>query len=240
MSDMGKRTVIFLGSLLCAVAVLYVYGRSIWVPVVQKLVGKRTVSQVLARYGAAAEQRLVPCFRKAGTPYPPTAVTLIALKEERRLELWVPRRGAWTFVRAYEIKGSSGTAGPKLRQGDRQVPEGLYRIVGLNPNSSFHLSLELDYPNAFDWERAKADGRSPLGGEIFIHGKDVSIGCLAMGDEAVEELFVLVSRVGVRNASVIIAPMDFRTHPPEPGKGLPDWVQGLYTNIRSELLKFRL
>jgi len=71
-------------------------------------------------------------------------------------------------VADYRITAASGTAGPKLREGDRQVPEGIYRIVGLNPNSRYHLSMKLDYPNAFDRHQAARDGRARPGSDIFI------------------------------------------------------------------------
>ena len=72
------------------------------------------------------------------------------------------------------------------------MPEGVYRIVALNPNSSYHLSMKLDYPTEFDLSKARAEGRTRPGSDIFIHGKAVSIGCVAVGDDAIEEIFVLV------------------------------------------------
>jgi murein L,D-transpeptidase YafK len=88
------------------------------------------------------------------------------------------------------MKRASGKAGPKLREGDGQVPEGIYRIDGLNPNSSYHLSLKLNYPNDFDLEQARTEGRTELGGDIFIHGKAVSIGKTRAG------------RVGIRSDQI--------------------------------------
>ncbi|MFZ5868828.1 MAG: L,D-transpeptidase family protein [Thermodesulfobacteriota bacterium] len=219
---------------------LYLYGRAIWVPLYQALSGKRSVGEVVSMYGPAAQKRMLPFFEAAGIPYPPAAVTMIALKAERRLELWAHHGGTWKSVKTYEIAGASGKPGPKLREGDRQVPEGIYRIDSLNPNSSFHLSMRINYPNAFDVERAKLDGRTQLGGDIFIHGKDDSIGCLAMGDEAIEELFVLVDRIGIRNVTVIIAPRDLRRHSAELSSDLPLWVGGLYAILLQELLRFKL
>ena len=92
------------------------------------------------------------------------------------------------FVLADPILAASGVSGPK-REGDKQVPEGFYRIELLNPNSRYHLSLRVNYPNADDLERARQDGRalSTLGGDIMIHGGSASIGCLALGDPAVGE-----------------------------------------------------
>ncbi|HSK18243.1 MAG TPA: L,D-transpeptidase family protein, partial [Longimicrobiales bacterium] len=76
--------------------------------------------------------------------------------------------------------------GPKRHQGDAQVPEGFYNIDLFNPNSSYHLSMRVDYPNARD-RAANPDGN--LGGDIYIHGDCVSEGCLAMTDEGIEELY---------------------------------------------------
>jgi murein L,D-transpeptidase YafK len=116
--------------------------------------------------------------------------------------------GKFHLIRDYYIQVASGGAGPKLRQGDRQVPEGIYRIVKLDPNSHYHLSMKLNYPNEFDLLHARQDGRKAPGSNILIHGKAVSIGCLAMGDEAIEELFVLTEHVGVEKVKVVIAPHD--------------------------------
>ena len=119
-----------------------------------------------------------------------------------------------------------------------QVPEGLYRIESLNPNSLYHLALRVDYPNQFDRAKGRADGREDLGGDIMIHGKSCSIGCLAMGDPAAEELFVLAAETGIDNLSVILTPVDFRTDelPAEMPKG-PDWTPELYASIKRELMK---
>ena len=127
-----------------------VYGRSMWVPVYQKIKGKRTVDEVIARYGPSAEKRLLPHFLAAGIEYPPEKLTLIALKQEKQLELWALDSAGWNNIKTYDIMGASGGDGPKLRQGDHQVPEGFYDIIGLNPNSSYHLSMKLNYPNDYD------------------------------------------------------------------------------------------
>ena len=132
--------------------------------------------------------------------------------------------------------GASGTAGPKLREGDCQVPEGVYTIDELNPNSRFHLSLRVGYPNVFDRARAKEDGRSGLGGDIMIHGGSSSEGCLAIGDKAVEELFVLVADCGLVNARLVLSPVDFRKRElPLSCWNLAAWTEELYDSIRIEL-----
>ena len=120
------------------------------------------------------------------------------------------------LIKSYPILAASGGPGPKTREGDNQVPEGLYHVESLNPNSAFHLALRLDYPNDDDRRVAKEEGRdvSTLGGDIMIHGKSASIGCLAMGDEAVEEIFTLAADAGVQHLEVFIAPFDLRKRTP--------------------------
>jgi hypothetical protein len=158
---------------------------------VPSALAQKTVQDRVQEYGAAAAQRWAPFFKRAEISYPPRAITFIGLKQEKLLEVWAAgTKGSFRFIRSYPILAASGKLGPKLRQGDKQVPEGLYRIESLNPNSSYHLSLRVNYPNEDDRERAKAEGRTNLGGDIMIHGRAVSIGCLAMGDEAAEDLFV--------------------------------------------------
>lgn len=197
----------------------------------------RTVADVVRRMGPAARERLRPHFRTARVPYPPRNVTLLALKEERTVELWAGEPGSLRLVRSYPVLAASGVSGPKLREGDLQVPEGIYRILWLNPNSSYHLSLKLDYPNAFDRRQARRELRTDLGGDIFIHGRSVSIGCIALGDSAIEELFVLAADVGLARIQVLIAPRDFRrahgradSHPAH-----APWVNDLYQTLREEM-----
>jgi hypothetical protein len=216
------------------------YGRAVWYPAYRGVAGRRTVEDVVQEYGPAAEGRLRSHFERAGVAYPPPRVTLLAFKEEKRLELWAGKGSGWAFVRSYPVLAASGKPGPKLRRGDRQVPEGFYRVEALNPNSSYHLSIKLDYPNRDDLARAKEDGRTDLGGDIFIHGKDVSIGCIALGDSTIEELFVLVARVDMANVEVIIAPHDDRL----PRRGsidpyrTPRWVLDLYRRVGNALREF--
>src|SRR5215467_4465409 len=80
----------------------------------------------------AAEQRMGARFASLGVAYPPRGVTLVAFKSEARLELWADAGDRWRFVRSYLIRATSGRLGPKLREGDHQVPEGVYRIAALN------------------------------------------------------------------------------------------------------------
>jgi murein L,D-transpeptidase YafK len=205
-----------------------------------KITSKLSVAQRLEQFGTAAASRLAPHFQQTGVAFPPTAITLLAFKDSKRLELYArDPQGAWQQVRVYPIQAASGVLGPKLREGDRQVPEGIYAIESLNPNSLFHVSLRLNYPNAFDQQMGLTDGRAALGADIMIHGKDKSIGCLAMGDAVAEELFALAAWVGKENVRVVIAPTDFRqTAASVPVAPLPVWTEGLYATIRTELAHY--
>jgi hypothetical protein len=188
----------------------------------------------VAHYGPDARKRLAPAFRSAGVAYPPRKVVLAAIKGERVLEVYAAQRGALHYITSYRIRGMSGHAGPKLREGDRQVPEGVYRISTLNTNTSFHLAMLLDYPNAFDRAQGRKDGRSNLGGSINIHGGNRSTGCLAMGDATAEDLFVLAADTGLKNVKVVIAPSDPRTGALKPRWGAPSWTPSLYSQIARE------
>lgn len=154
------------------------------------------------------------------------------------MALWARSDARWRFVRNYPILAASGHAGPKLREGDSQVPEGVYRIELMNPNSSYHLSMKVSYPNDFDRRMAAKEGRTRLGGDIFIHGKDVSIGCVALGDLAIEELFTLVAETGHPHVQVIIAPNDLRLAGPVLDEQSPPWVGQLYRTVAAALAPF--
>jgi murein L,D-transpeptidase YafK len=148
------------------------------------------------------------------------------------------RHDAWTPVLAYPIKGMSGRLGPKLREGDLQVPEGIYYVEFLNANSRFHLSIRLNYPNRYDRAQAAIDGRTRLGSDIMIHGMASSIGCLAMGNEAAEDLFVLAALVGRENIVIVVSPTDFRRGEPAQTIDGPTWLPNLYERLRAELRRY--
>lgn len=196
----------------------------------------------LATIGPVATQRLQEKFRAAKVAWPPQDIVLIAIKDEKSLELFArPKGGAWAFVHRYPVLAASGGIGPKLRQGDKQVPEGIYSVSFLNPESRYHVSMRLNYPNAFDRKMAEQDGRKVLGGDIMIHGKNVSAGCLAMGDAAAEELFVLSAQTGLPNVKVIIAPTDLRRNDGVPGvqAGQPAWLPRLYSEVAVAMADYK-
>lgn len=203
--------------------------------------GRKTIADRVAQYGPAVRQRLAPAFAAIDVPYPPARVTLVGIKATRTLEVWVARAGGpWRRLKHYPILAASGTLGPKLREGDRQVPEGLYRVESLNPNSLYHLALRVNYPSAEDRRRGLEDGRVALGSDIMIHGKDCSIGCLAMGDGAAEDLFVLAAETGIDRVSIILTPVDFRTSAlPADMPAVPAWTGERYQAIRRELAQLQ-
>ncbi|TKB49298.1 hypothetical protein FCL40_08150 [Ferrimonas sediminicola] len=170
----------------------------------------------------------------------PVQLTLVAIKSEYRMEVWgADVDNSWYRLRTYPIMGFSGGPGPKLREGDLQVPEGVYRPLALNPNSRYHLSVKLNYPNGLDRHFAREEGRTNPGGDIFIHGDKASSGCLAMGNTAIEEIYHLVEQVGLGDTQVVITPVDPRTTQLRPWPSSPAWTEHKYRRIRDTLAALR-
>jgi len=148
------------------------------------LPGKERAAAAAATVRPALERDLSAVGLKFGDP-----VFIRVFKEEQTLELFVKNKatGKFDLFRTYPIAAASGKPGPKLAEGDWQVPEGFYFVPpdAMNPNSQFHLSFNIGYPNAFD----QALGRT--GTAIMVHGNCVSIGCLAMTDAKIEEIYTL-------------------------------------------------
>jgi murein L,D-transpeptidase YafK len=110
-------------------------------------------------------------------------------KQEAVLELWMEGDQGWRLFQSYPICRFSGRLGPKLKEGDRQAPEGFYQVARgqLNPNSRHHLSFNLGFPNEYD----RAHGRT--GSALMVHGGCLSVGCYAMTDPAVDDIYGLVA-----------------------------------------------
>ena len=107
-------------------------------------------------------------------------------KEESELEMWVEgKEGAYRLLAAWPVCKWSGTLGPKLREGDRQSPEGFYSVTPsrMNPESNYHLAFDIGYPNEYD----RSYGRT--GSAIMVHGICASLGCFAMTNEGIEEIW---------------------------------------------------
>lgn len=144
-------------------------------------------------------------FEEADVAFPPEELLLRAYKSEREMEVWATGEpgGEMKHVTTYEICAASGELGPKRMEGDGQVPEGFYSIQYLWPQSAYHLAMKVGYPNVSD--RILGHPQFP-GSDIMIHGACASIGCLAMSDERIQELWVMASAAGSSDISVIILP----------------------------------
>jgi murein L,D-transpeptidase YafK len=116
-------------------------------------------------------------------------ILIIAYKAEQILEIYAKKRSDTRYNKliSYDICNVSGLLGPKRAVGDFQIPEGFYHINRFNPASSYHLSLGVNYPNNSDRIKSKA---SDLGGDIFIHGSCVTIGCLPMTNDKIKEIYL--------------------------------------------------
>ncbi len=147
-------------------------------------------------------------------------VFIRVVKESRLLELWVQHKGTWQVLRTYPIAGMSGTLGPKQAEGDKQTPEGFYDVEPdrMNPNSRFHLAMNIGYPNASD----RKVGRT--GSFIMVHGGSASVGCLAMTDDGIEEIYTMVNeafRAGQSRVEVHIYPFEMTSARMEKEKDNP-------------------
>lgn len=205
-----------------------------------KLNWDNAIDKAVKRYGLRVEPQLISFFKKAGVSYPPKEIALLAFKSERKVELWGKNPDQeWTHIHDYPLTGFSGRLGPKLKVNDKQIPEGVYKLVNFNPFSSMHLSMMINYPNTFDRQKGYQDGRKDLGNNIFIHGRDLSVGCLAVGDLAIDQLFILARRVGLANIKVIIAPNDLREGKASTANiAQPKWLPELYEQISESLKPF--
>lgn len=202
----------------------------------------RAIDRAIAKYSPFKEPLLKARFLQAKVAYPPRKIALLAFKQEQNIELWAQDSSHnWRYVKTYPLTAYSGMLGPKLKENDKQIPEGIYKLTMFNPFSHWHLSIMLNYPNEFDRTHAFLDNRNKLGGDIFIHGKSASIGCLAVGDSAIEQIFMLARRVGLQNIEIIIAPNDLRKAKAMTGQSnQPKWLPDLYKKIRIALAKYPL
>jgi hypothetical protein len=188
------------------------------------------------------DQRLAPSLKAAGLSKTPNFVSLLFFKDTKILSLYAGNdKKDMRFVKNYAVRAASGKPGPKLIEGDRQVPEGLYSIVFLNPNSLYHLSMRVDYPNQFDRAQAKRDGRKNLGGGIMVHGSKYSIGCIALGNDAISEVFHLAATTTLANWQILSMATDLRTNqaPADVVAALP-WMAGVYDDLKTDLQNYPL
>jgi len=201
------------------------------------ILGLKTVQQRISETQPQFELGLAPALRHAGFAQLPGNIVLLYLKDVKMLTLYAREfRSRLRFVKAYPVLAASGSWGPKLREGDLQVPEGIYPIDTLNPNSSFYLSMRVGYPNRGDRHQAGLENRVGLGGNIMIHGGAASVGCISIGDEAVAEIFHLAAITPLSRWKLLVAPVDLRftANPPEVTDVLP-WMNNVYDRLRREM-----
>jgi murein L,D-transpeptidase YafK len=129
-------------------------------------------------------------FVEKNIDYTSYSLFLRIFKKEMKLEAWAKQRAknSYVLLHTYDYCASSGTLGPKRKEGDLQIPEGIYYINHFNPLSNFHLSLGINYPNSSD--KILSDRKHP-GGYIYIHGNCVTVGCVPMTDDKIKELYIL-------------------------------------------------
>jgi murein L,D-transpeptidase YafK len=138
------------------------------------------------------EDTLKKQFAAKGLQWPARYIYIRSFKYDGQLEIWVKNERKETFklFKTYKVCAMAGTLGPKRMAGDYQVPEGFYYINEFNPNSNYHLSLGLNYPNESD--KILSDSLRP-GGDIYIHGSCVTVGCIPLTDEYIEEVYILAA-----------------------------------------------
>lgn len=138
------------------------------------------------------EDTLQKQFAAKGLRWPANYIYIRSFKYDSQLEVWVKNElgDPFKLFKTYKVCVLAGTLGPKRIEGDYQVPEGFYYINEFNPNSNYHLSLGLNYPNLSD--RLLSDSLRP-GGSIFIHGSCVSVGCIPITDDGIDEVYMLAT-----------------------------------------------
>jgi len=128
-------------------------------------------------------------FAVAGLQWPAREIYIRSFKYDSQLEVWVRNNPTEPFrlFKTYSVCALAGTLGPKRMEGDYQVPEGFYYINEFKPNSNYHMSLGINYPNPSD-KMLNADNP---GGDIYIHGSCVTVGCIPIQDKQIEELYII-------------------------------------------------
>ncbi|RAJ37222.1 L,D-transpeptidase family protein [Pedobacter cryoconitis] len=120
---------------------------------------------------------------------------LEAYKSEGKVEIWLKNKNQakYSLLKTYPFSAHSGILGPKTKKDDLQTPEGSYFIDRFNPESRFYLSLRINYPNAIDLLRS---GQQDPGSDIYIHGNQVTAGCIPLTDDKIKEVYILAVEAG--------------------------------------------
>jgi murein L,D-transpeptidase YafK len=154
----------------------------------QVLTEKQLGNQRVWNARLSCDDKLKNLFQAQLLQYPPRFVYWRAFKKEKEMELWAADSAhhRYRLIKTYKIVNTSGNLGPKRQEGDFQIPEGYYHINQYNPYSNFYLSFKVSYPNKSDSILGK---KGNYGGQIFVHGDSLTIGCLPMSNEVIKELY---------------------------------------------------
>ncbi len=138
------------------------------------------------------EDSLKNQFTNKGLQWPPKQIYVRSFKYDSQLEVWARNdsKDDYKLFKTYKVCALSGSLGPKRIEGDYQVPEGFYYINEFKPKSEFHLALGLNYPNASD--ELLSDSLKP-GGDIYIHGNCITVGCIPLQNDPMEEVYLLAT-----------------------------------------------
>lgn len=158
------------------------------------------------------EDTLKAQFSQKGLEWPARYMYIRSFKLDSRLEIWVKNKASEPYkkFKNYKVCALAGSLGPKRYEGDYQVPEGFYYINEFRPNSQYHLALGVNYPNASD--RVLSDKKRP-GGDIFVHGSCVTVGCIPLTDPVIEEVYVLAASTRAAGQDFIpihVFPVNFK------------------------------
>ena len=141
-------------------------------------------------------------FSTMGLQWPVKQMYIRSFKYDSELEVWVRNNNhePYKLFKTYKVCALAGGMGPKRMEGDYQVPEGFYYINEFNPRSSYHLSLGINYPNASD--KVLSDSIKP-GGDIYIHGSCLTVGCIPIQNNQIEELYILAANAKAQGQDFI-------------------------------------
>jgi len=186
-----KRNIVFITSIFVFISTTITFAQP-------EMPSSRRSREAIIRVRPRLESALSKIGLRFGSP-----IFIRVFKKPYKLEVWIKDHKKFKLFKTYKIcTYGFGTLGPKVKQGDGQAPEGFYFVSpkSMNPLSTFHLSFNIGYPNAYD----KALGRT--GGHLMVHGSCVSIGCYAITDSKIEEIYALA------DTALLIGRKFFRVH----------------------------
>lgn len=147
-------------------------------------------------------------FNAKQITFPTKNLYLRIFKTEKIVELYASNTIEYVLIKKYKFTATSGILGPKIKEGDLQIPEGFYKIDAFNPASKFHLSFRINYPNKSDSVRNKSIQK--LGGDIYVHGGKSTVGCIPIGNKNIEELFQICLQCYLLNSEIPVHIFPFK------------------------------